>query len=141
MNRDCAITQALKRQQITMFEQADKLGITAKVIHYDTGGDNGGISLSALGQYSRGESAMGLPVLLKLIGVVPDSLLSLLMPKGRVIVQAPEEIDHDDLAGVMVDYLAEKQKAHHPDSECGPAIGPKECNLLSRKVANLRAVA
>lgn len=141
MSRDCAITHALKRAQITVFEQAAKLGITQKVIHYDTGGENGGISLSALGQYARGETAMGLPALLKLIDVIPDNLLSLLLPAGRLIVRVPEEIDHDEIEKAARDFLATKGDAHREDSEMGRDIGPNEKKALTAKAVVLKAVA
>ena len=130
MQADCAITQTMKRAQITVFAQAAKLGITHKVIHYDTG-----MSLSAIGQYARGETAMGGPCLIKLIGVIPDDLLSLLLPDGRLIVKAPVHVDHDEVIGAMTDYFAEKQRAHHPESECGREIGPIEHTTLCAKLA------
>ena len=76
-----------------------------------------------------------------LCGAIPDDILSLLLPDGRLIVQVAEGVDHNQVATAMVDYLADKQQAHHPDSECGPAIGPTEDNVLRAKFARVRAVA
>lgn len=135
MVRDCTITAGVKRAQQTLFREAERLGITHKVIHYDTGGDNGGLSLSAIGQYARGESAMGLPVLVKLFGVVPTELLSLLLPDGFVIVSAKVAVDHDAAAEAAGEYLAVKQAAHHPDSPAGREIAPEEDEALRIKLA------
>lgn len=44
----------------------------------------------------------------------------------------------------MTDYLAEKQRFHRPESECGAALGPHETDALNDKVVHLpivRAVA
>lgn len=139
MNRDCTITAALKRSQVTMFREAKALGITASVIHYDTGGDNGGISLSTIGQWSRGESAMGLEMLIRLVGIIPDKLLSLLLPDGRLIVRVPNEIDHDEADRAMREYVDAKAAAHHPESEAGRDIGPGEDKALRVKLAAVKA--
>lgn len=141
MNRDCAITAALKRRQITMFQQAADRGITAKVIHYDTGGENDGIGLSTLGQWSRGESAMGLPMLIRMIGIIPDDLLSLLLPDGRLIVRTPDDIDHDEVEQAARDFLAAKAAAHRQDSPAGRDIADCEDTTLRTKAAILKAVA
>jgi len=55
--------------------------------------------------------------------------------RDRIIVRVPVGTDHDEFARAVVEYLAEKQRAHHPESECGAAIGPKEQELLDAKVA------
>lgn len=47
------------------------------------------------------------------------------------------EIDHDELAEKVADYLAEKNAAHHPESECGRDIGPGEQAGLTAKVYEL----
>lgn len=126
MLRDCAITVALKRAQVTMFREAEKIGLTHKVIHFDTN-----ISLSSIGEYSRGETAMSGPAIIKMVGVIPDKLLSLLLPDGRQIVQAPSEINHDEIAPAMRDYLRAKDDAHHPESEAGRDIGEGEAKNLT----------
>lgn len=77
MDDVCNIAQALKRKQITVFNEAGKRGISHKIIHFDTG-----LSLSAIGQYARGEHAISGPSLVKLLGVIPGDLLSVLLPDG-----------------------------------------------------------
>lgn len=137
MSRDCVIAAGVKRAQQTMFREAERLGITHKVIHYDTGGDIGGLSLSAIGQYARGESAMGLPSFVKLIGVVPADLLSLLLPDGFQIVRAMRDVDHDAAAEAARDYLSAKDRAHHPDSPGGREIVAIEDEALRSKLASV----
>lgn len=137
VNRDCTIAAAFKRAQISVFEQAAERGITAKVIHYDTGGPGVGLSLSILGQYARGESAMGGPTLVRLIGIVPDDLLSMLLPDGHQIIKVPEGIDLDGLADSFAEFLATKNAFHHPESEAGRDLGPTEHATLTAKIVHL----
>lgn len=68
---------------------------------------------------------------------LPAGLLSMLLPVGWAAVRVPENIDHDELATGFADYLAEKNAAHHPDSECGRDLGPGEQARLNSKVAYL----
>lgn len=138
MNDVDAIAANIRRAQVTMFEEAAKRGITQKIIYYDS---DRTISVSAIGQYARGESIMGLAVMNRLSKILPPDLLSLLLVDDELqIVKAPAELDHDDLAEAMVEYLADKQRAHHPESECGPAIGPGEHSILTAKVVHLPVV-
>ena len=73
--------------------------------------------------------------------VIPDDLLSLLLPAGCLIVRAPEEIDHDEIEQAARDYLAAKGKAHHPESEAGRELGPNEKRDLTMRAVTLKAVA
>ncbi|MBC3943324.1 hypothetical protein [Sphingomonas albertensis] len=68
---------------------------------------------------------------------LPLDLLSMLLPNGYQIVRAPDEIDHDRLCEIMASYLAEKNRAHHPDSEAGRDIGPNESANLGCIVMQL----
>jgi hypothetical protein len=72
-----------------------------------------------------------------LVDVIPDELLSLLFSAGRAVVRIPDEIDHDEIAPAFGDYLNHKHQFHHPESECGPAIGPTEDAVLRGKVVAL----
>ncbi len=76
-----------------------------------------------------------------LVSALPQDILSLLLPDGHLIVRAPVEINHDQIADAMVDYLAAKQQAHREDSECGPAIGPGEHGKLTTKFTIVAANA
>lgn len=109
-------------------------GLTLKAIHLDSG-----IDYDSLCNYARGETQMPLGVLCALIGVIPDELLSLLLPEGRAIVTVPDNIDHDEIAPVLLDYLRTKEEAHHPESPAGRDIAPCEDNVLRGKFARVKA--
>lgn len=61
---------------------------------------------------------------------LPLDIVSMLLPSGALVVQVPEEVDHDAVCDAMQNYLKVKAAAHRPESECGPAIGPKESEHL-----------
>jgi len=124
---------AIKATQERIFRIAQRGGLTLKAISLDAN-----IPYNTLRSYagSNGEVAeMPVSALGKLVGVIPDELLSLLLPDGRVIVQAPENIDHDALSEHLRAWLAEKDHAHHPASEAGREIGPGEDAALRGKFA------
>ena len=54
---------------------------------------------------------------------------------------APEDVDHDQLADAMADYLAAKQHAHHPDSPDGREIAECEDAELCTRLAVVKAAA
>ena len=132
MAYDCAITQALLRRQQDMFLEAANRGVTHKAIHYQTK-----LSLSVIGQYARGETAMSMPSMLKIMTVVGNELVSMLLDDGDAIVNVPDGLDHDGLADSFRDYLREKDHAHHPDSPAGREIAPCEDARLSGLVVNI----
>jgi hypothetical protein len=68
---------------------------------------------------------------------LPDDLLSLMLPAGVQIVRVPEDVDHDEAARAMHDYLAVKSAAHHPGSENGREIGPSEDLHLRAKLTSV----
>lgn len=90
MNAECAITQGLLARQRTMFRLAERdYGITHKIVHLETG-----MSLSAVGQYARGETAMSGPAICKLAAMrdFPAALLTLLIDgTGRVFSDEVEQ--------------------------------------------------
>lgn len=134
MPHDIDISARQKRVQKTVFLEANNRGLTIKVIHYDTG-----ISTDTLRSWARGEAVMSIAGLFGLVGVIPDDLLSMLLPDGRLIVQVPEGIDHDDYEERCRDFLAAKGQSHHPDSPAGREIAPCEKDVLDQKVVALRA--
>jgi len=138
MAHDCEITARIKATQETVFRIATTR-LPLRAIEADSG-----IPYGTLRSYAghNGETAvMSLTSLNKLIGVIPDDLLSLLLPDGRQIVRAPESIDHDELCEAMQEWLAEKARAHHPDSPGGREIAPCEDNVLRGKFAAVKAAA
>lgn len=128
------ISDRQKRAQQDMFREADRRGITVKAIHYDTG-----ISQDTIRSWVRGEAVMSIAGLFALVGVIPDDLLSMLLPDRRLIVQVPDGIDHDDYEKRCLDFVASKGQAHHPNSPAGREIAPCEKDVLDRKVVALRA--
>lgn len=135
MAHEGEISHRSKETQERVFRIAQRDGLTLKAISLDSG-----IPYSTLRSYAgnNGETAeMPVSALFRLVGVIPDELLSLLLPEGRAIVQVPADIDHDALAEAVADYLHTKNRFHREDSECGPAIGPNENDTLNCKVVNL----
>jgi hypothetical protein len=125
--------QKTEQERVFRLAQRDH-SLTLKAISLDSG-----IGYTTIQSYAKGEAVMSIASLFKLIGVIPDELLSLLLPEGRVIVQAPAEINHDEIAPAMRDYLKCKDDAHHPDSEAGREIGTGEDNVLRVKFAKVKA--
>ena len=127
-----------ERQQTVMRIACDpvRFGLTLKEIS-----EGSGIPYSTLRSYAgnNGEPAeMPLSALYKLVGVIPDELLSLLLPAGRMIVEVPAEIDHDEICEAAQELLIEKARAHHPESPGGREIVPEEDARLCEKTARLR---
>ena len=128
------ISARQKRVQQSVFLEANNRGLTIKVIHFDTG-----VSQDTLRSWARGEAVMSIAGLFSLVGVIPDDLLSMLLPDGRQIVRVPENLDHDEIEEACRDFLAAKGQAHHPNSPAGREIAPCEKDVLDRKVVALRA--
>jgi hypothetical protein len=132
-------TDIVRERQLAIRRELDRRGILLKTVALDAG-----MSYSTVQSYFPGErnavpATMSVAALYALIGAIPDDLLSLLLPSGRVIVQVPENIDHDELCDRMQDWLLTKAHAHHPESEAGREIGPGEDNVLRGKFAAVRA--
>lgn len=125
-------------RQRTMFRIACdpvKHNLTIKIIAADSG-----IGEQSLRKYAAGETEMPMSAFDALIGVVPDTLLSLLLRDGRQVVCVPDGIDHDDMEAACRDYLADKGRTHHPDSPGGREISDCEQDRLNVKAAVVRAV-
>jgi hypothetical protein len=121
--------QKAEQERVFRLAQRDH-GLTLKAISLDSK-----LGYTTVQSYAKGEAVMSIASLFKLVGVIPDELLSLLLPEGRVIVQAPAEIDHDEIAEAVQDYLATKERAHRPDSPAGRDIAPCEDETLRGKFA------
>lgn len=140
MASNCDIVQLIKSTQERIFRLAQRdHGLTLKAISLDSG-----IPYSTIRSYAghNGEPAeMPVSALRKLVGVIPNELLSLLLPEAECIVSVPAGVDHDDFAGHCRDYLKLKDAAHHPESELGREIGPSEDKALTGKVVAITARA
>jgi hypothetical protein len=136
MHSDNEIVDVLKARQETMRREMDRRNIALKAVSFDSG-----IPYSTLLTYFPSKECKRLPALMPvsaqymLCGAIPQDILSLLLPEGHLIVKAPVELNHDEIAEAMQDFLHEKHQAHHPESEAGREIGPGEDKALRRKFA------
>lgn len=133
----------IRARQTAIRREIDRRGIALKAVSYDSG-----IPYETLLTYfpapgTRDPAQIPGGAIFALCDgeALPPDILSLFVPTGWQIVRAPEGIDHDALSELLVDYLAAKQAAHHPESECGPALGPVERAALDSKVVQITAVA
>lgn len=124
--------QRTTQERIFRLAQRDH-GLTLKAISLDSG-----IGYTTIQSYASGGSVMSIASLFALVGVIPDELLSLLLPEGRVIVQAPDALDHDDIERACRDFLTAKGEAHHPESPAGRDIADCEREALDVKVVQIR---
>lgn len=131
--------EILKQRQCAMRREMDRRGIALKAVSFDSG-----IPYSTLLSYfpqegGREPAIMSVEAQYALAenDALPADILSLLLPSGKLIVQVPEGVDFDELAESFAEFLAAKNAAHHPDSECGRDIGPTEHAELSSKVVQL----
>lgn len=133
----CDDSAIVKQRQLAIRREMDRRGIALKVLAQDSR-----VPYSTLASYfpaDRQADPAQIPggVIYALCSALPGDLLSLLLPDGFQIVRAPEDVDHDDLAAGMHDYLQAKTAAHHPDSPAGPAISDCEREGLDARVAHL----
>jgi hypothetical protein len=137
MSDESKIVDVIRDRQRAMRRAINKRGIHMKVVAQDSG-----ISYTTLLTYFPADEQKT-PVqicgsaIFALTGHLPADILSLLLPEGHLIVRAPVEINHDEVADAMADYLLAKQHAHHPDSPAGRDIAPCEDNVLRVKFAGV----
>jgi hypothetical protein len=127
----------IRDRQLAIRREMDRRGLALKQVEFDAG-----IPYATLLSYfpaegSREPAVMPVSALYKLADALPNDLLSLLLPIGRVIVTVPEDVDLDGIAAEFSEFLHDKNAAHHPDSECGRDIGPNEHAALTAKVVML----
>lgn len=128
--------EIVRQRQSAIRRELDRRGVALKAVSFDSK-----IPYETLLTYFPPEGGRK-PVMLPMSAVyamvegeaIPDDLLSLLLPVGALIVRVPAEIDHDEIAPLMQDYLREKQAAHREDSEAGRDIGPGEHDKLCAKL-------
>lgn len=133
----------VRERQLLIRREMDRREIAIKAVQLDGGWKDPSTVLSYFPnpEGKKEPATMSVAALYRLISTkaLPIDLLSLLLPDGYQIVRVPEEVDHNEFADWVHEYLAEKARAHRPDSEDGPAIGPGEHNALCRKVVRLKA--
>lgn len=114
-------------------------GLSLKAISLDTGIPYPSVR-SYLGQGDVKLAVMPVPVMLKLVGVIPDDLLSqLLDPVKRCIVRTDDsdEPDYDAIGQGALELAGEVQKSRRPDSPGGTNIVPIEKQAINAKRARL----
>lgn len=137
MQHDDRIVCQQKASQERVFRLAQRdHGLTLKAISLDSG-----LGYTTIQSYASGNAVMSIAGLFKLIGVIPDELLSLLLPDGRLIVAQSENTDHDEFAAKCIELVTQTAAAHRPESECAEKIGPNESARLRRARIVLKAVA
>jgi len=132
----------VRERQKAVRREIDRRHIAIKAIQYDAGWKEPSTVLSYFPADGEKQPAvMSLAALFRFIETkaIPLELLSMLLPEGYLVIQAPEGVDHDEASRAMVDYLATKEAAHHPASEAGREIGPGENTALNAKLAVVKA--
>jgi len=132
----------VRERQKLIRRQMNARGILLKQVQLDGGWETPSTVASYFPEDPNKEPAtMSVAALYRLLvkKALPVELLSLLLPEGFLVVRVPEGIDHDAAAEAMEDYLATKNRAHHPESEAGREIGPGEDSALTAKLAVVRA--
>lgn len=132
----------VRERQLVIRREMDRRGISLKAVSLDSGVPYDTVKSYFPGERDREPATIPASVLFLLCSrnALSLDLLSLLLPDGFQIIRAPEDLDHAALGKWAADYLAAKNAAHHPDSECAEAIGPGERARLDGKVAHLPRV-
>ena len=134
-SRTCEITQAVEAGQLAMFRLAERNhGLSLKILSLESGIPHG-----PLRSYAQG-TAMPVSALVKLSGVIPNELISLMLdPGGKVLADAEQdETDIDDLARAAVDILQRYVSARHPDGPGGIRIVHSEVSDIKMAAAGLQ---
>lgn len=134
-------TTIIRQRQLVMRREMDRRGIALKAVSFDSGMPYATLLSYFPAEGSRDPAVMPVSALYCLVGALPDDILSLLLPDGRLIVCAPESIDHDEIADACRDYLRTKDHAHRPDSPAGRDIAECEDNVLRGKFARVAGAA
>jgi len=138
-------TKIVRDRQKAIRREMNRRGIAVKAVQFDGGWETSSTVLSYFpGDEHKEPAVMSVASLYRLLetNALPLDLLSLVLPAGLQIVRVSEGVDHDTLASLAADYVATKNIAHHPDSEAGREIGPKEDAVLTDKACRLvRSVA
>jgi len=128
--------EIVRQRQCVIRRELDRRGIALKAVSFDSGIPYATLLSYFPEQGGREPAAIPGGAIYALAdgNAIPLDLLSLLMPTGFLIVRAPEAVDHDEASAAMRAYLAEKDKAHHPESENGRDIGPAEEEALRARL-------
>lgn len=132
------IEREILRAQSRIFRLAERdHGLSFKALALDSG-----IPYDTLRTYAGNKGAqamMPVSALCKLVGVIPDELLShLLDPADRHIVPNDDDDELDDLADIADEVAREVRRARHPKSPGGTEIIAIEEERIKRKARSLR---
>lgn len=129
----------VRDRQLVVRREMDRRGISLKAVSLDSDIPYPTIVSYFPGERDRQPATISGAALFQLCltKALPLDLLSLILPDGFQIIRAPEDIDHDALCELAADYVSEKNRAHHPESEAGREIGPGEHSSLTTKVVQL----
>jgi hypothetical protein len=139
MANDDRISFLVLEAQRRIFRLAERNhGLKLKTISLDSG-----IPYNSVRGYASGETVMAIPAMLKLVGVIPDDLLShLVEPVGKQLVDSEgDDGDHDTLASNCVQFIGTHGRARHPNSPAGVDIADCEEKALRAGRAKLRRIA
>jgi hypothetical protein len=139
MAHDDRISFLVLEAQRRIFRLAERdHGLCLKAVSMDSG-----IPYNSIRGYAAGQTVLPVPALLKLIGVIPDALLShLFAPVSRHLSEdVPDDGDHDTLASNCIDFASKHARARHPQSPGGVEIVPVEDTELRATRRELRARA
>jgi hypothetical protein len=139
MSHGDTITSVIRDRQLAIRRELDRRHIHLKVVSADSGIPYPTLVSYFPGEQDRQPAVMPISALYRLIGVLPDDLIDLLLPTGRMIIAVPEGVDHDTLAAKCGEFALSYAHARHPHSEAGVDIGPGENTDLSAKAAGLGA--
>jgi hypothetical protein len=111
-------------------------GLTLKAIS-----DKANIPYQNVKLYAGGHNAMPIVALLKLRGVIPDSLLSLVLAPvdAQIVSTLCADDAHDDFAERCDNVASLVRKARHPDSPEGVEIAECEAHHIRRARAECGA--
>ena len=128
--------EVVRELQQTIRRELNRRRTALKAVGYDSG-----IGYSTLVTYFpdgvEKPHALSVAALRRLCFALPADLLSVLLPDGFQIVRVPENVDHDEISEAVRDWLATKDRAHHPDSPAGRDISECEDNVLRGKFARV----
>ncbi|MBL9070439.1 MAG: hypothetical protein JNM03_10660 [Sphingopyxis sp.] len=138
-NDESTIVEVIRDRQRAIRRELDRRLISMKVVSQDSK-----IGYSTLLTYfpaDEAKTSAQIPgsAVFALAGAIPDDLMSLLLPTGFLVVRAPEEVDHDEMADLVSDYLQAKHAAHRADSPGGVKIVAEEDALLDEKIAKIQS--
>ena len=126
----CGVRQDRQRRMFRIATDPRRYGLTLKMIAADSG-----LHPDSIRKYAAGETVLSMTSMVCLIGVLPDELLSLLLPEDRVIRTVGDDDDHARHARHCVEYLSDYAAARDPNSECQEKIGPGEHKRLKARRA------